>query len=213
MPDSGPGLPRSIRVRIVRVSHPLDRRARQPVVAERDEDLPLFVVMAGALTVSLISASGERAIVAVLGPDDVFGDGGLLPPAAPRHPEARALVRSRLLAIPPDAVRRLLVEDERVAGWLLSHLMLRVRASEHHLARVLPQGVAGRVESVLAELAERHGRPVPDGVLVRLPLTHADLAAMVGASRETVTRALADLARRGRVIRSQRGYVLSEPRP
>jgi CRP/FNR family transcriptional regulator, cyclic AMP receptor protein len=211
--DSATRLPHRVRARIAKVSHPIDVRAKQQVVAEGEEGLPLFVVTSGALTVSITAADGERAVVSVLGPGDVLGDGGLAPPLAPPIPEVQALVRSRLLAIRSDALAGLLAEDGRIAGWLLSRLMLRVRAFEHHLARVLPQGVGGRVESVLAELAERHGWQVPGGVLVRLPLTQADLAAMVGASRETVNRALADLARRGRVLRSRRGYILSESRP
>jgi CRP-like cAMP-binding protein len=64
---------------------------------------------------------------------------------------------------------------------------------------------------VLEDLAAAHGRTHPGGVTIRLPLTQDLLASMVGATRESVNRAIADLERLGLVRRSGLRYVLVCP--
>lgn len=153
--------PHRIRARLGKVSYTYNLMAGQRVVEEGEDGLPLFVVTAGALAAS-ITSNGERVIVGILGPGDVFGDTRLVPDAPP-HPEAQALTRARLLAIGPGSLRRLIDVDESVRGWLLATVLLRVRTYEHHVAALLPRGVAGRVEVVLQDLAGRFGRPWPVG--------------------------------------------------
>jgi hypothetical protein len=66
-----------------------------------------------------------------------------------------------------------------------------------------------RVVVLLWHLADRFGRVTPDGVLIPLPLTHRDLATLVGAQRPSVSTALSELARRGTVVRrSDRAWLL-----
>jgi CRP/FNR family transcriptional regulator, cyclic AMP receptor protein len=124
------------------------------------------------------------------------------------HPEVRALLRSRLLALPWADVEALVHQDWTVSRWLVRVLLEGQRAAQLHTGRLVSHGVPGRLEAVLAELAEEHGRGTRDGIRVALPLTQDMLASLVGASRETVTRALADLERRGRISRAGRSYIL-----
>jgi CRP-like cAMP-binding protein len=71
--------------------------------------------------------------------------------------------------------------------------------------------VAGRLERRLDDLASRFGRAVDGGVLIDLFLTQSDLAALVGASREHVNRALGSLERSGRIRRGTRGRYVARP--
>ncbi len=68
-----------------------------------------------------------------------------------------------------------------------------------------------RVHRKLRQLARDHGRVVPGGIRLDLPLTHELLGGMVGSARETVTWALAELAREGFVQRHGRSYHLTVP--
>jgi CRP/FNR family transcriptional regulator len=65
------------------------------------------------------------------------------------------------------------------------------------LADLVFTDVPGRVAKQLLDLAERFGQRVEDGVRVHHDLTQEELAQLVGASRETVNKALADFAQRG----------------
>jgi CRP-like cAMP-binding protein len=79
---------------------------------------------------------------------------------------------------------------------------------EQRLARTLGLPVAGRLLDLLRELASTFGRPAPGGRRIDLPLRQEDLASMVGATRESVNRAMAALAADGHVGRSGRLVVV-----
>ncbi|MBV9646746.1 MAG: Crp/Fnr family transcriptional regulator [Candidatus Eremiobacteraeota bacterium] len=67
--------------------------------------------------------------------------------------------------------------------------------------------VSDRILHVFQRLAQEHGVPVGDGIRIDVRLTHADIASLIGSTRETVSAEMAQLAREGR-IRSQEGYVV-----
>jgi len=113
---------------------------------------------------------------------------------------------------------RLAVLDARfaaqVAAWpavaaaLVGRAIARARTlAYHHVASHIP-GLSGRLLAVFWALADRWGRVTPEGVLVPLGLTHATIAELAGASRPSVSTALAQLAREGTVRRAPSGWLL-----
>jgi CRP/FNR family transcriptional regulator, cyclic AMP receptor protein len=183
--------------------------AGETVVPEGQMAPPLLVLTAGALSCSLPRPDGRAAVVGVLSAGEVFGGDpgqGFGP-----HPGVRALLRSRALVLAYPEFERLALGEEAVGRWVIRHLLGQLRAAQHHLARVTAPKVGIRLEAVLAELARSHGRTTSDGIRVALPLSQDLLGAMVGASRETVNRSLAQLIRQGRVARAGRSYVLPSP--
>ena len=91
-----------------------------------------------------------------------------------------------------------------MAKALLAALAQRLRRTNEHLADLVFTDVPGRVAKALLDLADRFGRTADDGVHVHHDLTQEELAQLVGASRETVNKALADFA--------ARGWIRLEPR-
>ena len=94
------------------------------------------------------------------------------------------------------------------AGALLQALAQRLRRTNEALADLVFSDVPGRVAKQLLDLADKFGQPGPDGVLVHHDLTQEELAQLVGASRETVNKALADFTQRGWVEVDQRQVLL-----
>ncbi|MFD0890483.1 Crp/Fnr family transcriptional regulator, partial [Streptosporangium algeriense] len=84
-----------------------------------------------------------------------------------------------------------------VALHLLRALAQRLRRTNDVLADLVFTDVPGRVAKALLDLAERFGQRIDDGIRVHHDLTQEELAQLVGASRETVNKALADFAQRG----------------
>ena len=97
-----------------------------------------------------------------------------------------------------------------VAKALLAALATRLRRTNEHLADLVFTDVPGRVAKALLDLANRFGRPVEEGVMVSHDLTQEELAQLVGASRETVNKALADFATRGWLRLEARAVLLLE---
>jgi CRP-like cAMP-binding protein len=192
-------------------------QAGQVLVREGDRPSCFWAIQSGAVRVSSTAPSGWRATVAILGRADVLGDEGLIPHTRlPRDPlalpEARALIPTTVCSIAYPALRVAMAADPRVARWVAGAVSRRATHVQRALARTLAMRVGDRLLSVFQDLATRFGSAQLNGVLVRLPLTQDLLASMVGATRETVNRAIADLEREGRIRRVGLRYVLPEPR-
>lgn len=95
-----------------------------------------------------------------------------------------------------------------IAASILDRMMARSRWLAFHLAVAHLKRVETRVLVVLWHFADRWGTVRPDGVLLRVNLTHALLAAIVGSERPSVTLALSDLRARGVVERDRKGLWL-----
>jgi CRP/FNR family transcriptional regulator, cyclic AMP receptor protein len=166
-------------------------RRGQHVVRQGEAFAGPWVVRSGALLASAVSPEGHVLALDVLGPGDLVGEAD----GAPAECGVRVLRPGRLRAARPAERADLAAIRAR-----------RVAALARDLAWL---DVATRIEERLLDLADRFGRPVPGGVLVALPLTQEDLAALTGTSRETANRALHALQREGRIAIAGRGrYVV-----
>ena len=166
-------------------------RRGQHVVRQGEAFAGPWVVRSGALLASAVFPDGHVLALDVLGPGDLVGEAD----GAPAEYGVRVLRPGRLRpARPAERTDLAAVRARRIAA----------------LAGTLAWlDVATRIEERLLDLAERFGRPVEGGVLVTLPLTQEDLAALTGTSRETANRALHALQREGRVSFAGRGrYVV-----
>ena len=92
----------------------------------------------------------------------------------------------------------------------MAALARRLRRTNETLADLVFTDVPGRVAKALLDLSTRFGRPAEDGILVAHDLTQEELAQLVGASRETVNKALADFATRGWLKLEARAVVLTD---
>ena len=101
-----------------------------------------------------------------------------------------------------------LAEHPEVANKLLAALARRLRRTNEAMADLVFSDVPGRVAKALLDLASRFGVPTDDGLRVTHDLTQEELAQLVGASRETVNKALADFAGRGFLRLEGRAVVI-----
>ena len=114
------------------------------------------------------------------------------------------VLATTLLSLAHDDLMRWLEGRPAVALGLLSQIAGRLRKANDDNADLVFSDVPGRVAKQLLELAKRFGDRRDDGVHVHHDLTQEELAQLVGASRETVNKALADFA--------ARGWIRLEPR-
>src|ERR671911_1286936 len=96
-----------------------------------------------------------------------------------------------------EQLKEFLHQRPGVAPTLLAALARRLRRTNESLADLVFSDVPGRVAKALLDLADRFGRPATAGILVAHELTQEELAQLVGASRETVNKALAEFVQRG----------------
>ena len=109
-----------------------------------------------------------------------------------------------------DAIKGLEPDEITGPGGLLTQLAGRLRKANDVVADLVFSDVPGRVAKALLDLADRFGRTADDGVHVHHDLTQEELAQLVGASRETVNKALADFASRGWLRLEPRSVVIMD---
>jgi CRP/FNR family transcriptional regulator len=168
----------------------------QTLFSENDAGDRLYVVLEGKIKLSRTAADGRENLLSVLGPGEMFGELSLFDPR-PRTASAIALTEARLAGLGHDDLRPWLTGRPEVALHLLRALAQRLRRTNDVIADLVFTDVPGRVAKQLLDLAERFGQKTEEGVRVHHDLTQEELAQLVGASRETVNKALADFAQRG----------------
>jgi len=179
----------------------------QILFKEGDAGDRLFVVVDGKLKLGTTSNDGRENLLSILGPGDMFGELSLFDPG-PRTATATAVVDSKLLALANDQVIGWVKEHPQVSLQLLGRLAQRLRKANDVLSDLVFADVPGRVAKAIIELGERFGTKKDDGLHVNHELTQEELAQLVGASRETVNKALADFATRGWIRLEPRAVIV-----
>ncbi|HZE50910.1 MAG TPA: Crp/Fnr family transcriptional regulator, partial [Jatrophihabitantaceae bacterium] len=142
------------------------------------------------------SSDGRENLVAVMGPADQFGELSLFDPG-PRTATAVVVTDARLARLPKDALQKWAQDRPQIAMQLLRVVARRLRRTNTMLADLIFVDVPGRVAKQLLQLAQKFGSVDGGQLRVTHDLTQEELAQLVGASRETVNKALADFASRG----------------
>ncbi len=174
---------------------------------EGDAGDRLFVLVEGKLKLGTSSIDGRENLLSILGPGDMFGELSLFDPG-PRTATATAVTDARVLALAHDQVIGLVTQHPQVSLELLARLAQRLRRTNEVLADLVFSDVPGRVAKALMDLGSRFGVQKDDGLHVNHDLTQEELAQLVGASRETVNKALADFAARSWVRLEPRAVVV-----
>jgi CRP/FNR family transcriptional regulator, cyclic AMP receptor protein len=180
------------------------------IFRQGDPGTSLYVIERGQVKIRLLSAQGQELMLAILGPGDFFGELAVLD-GEPRSADAVALEPSRLLVLQRQDLRRDLEARPRIAVQLLSALSRRLRQADGVIQDAAFLNLAGRLAKVLLGLAETHGQSGHAGVLISLRLTQVELAAMVGATRESVSKWLGAFERSGLIQRRSGRITILRP--
>lgn len=174
------------------------------IVFEDDPGDALFIVREGRVKVVLIGEDGREVILGILGVGDHFGELSLID-GQPRSAHVIAMEDSRLLVLRREDFRLRVQESPRVGWALMQELSMRLRRADQQIGSLVLLDVNGRIARLLLarlsadETAARGKR-----------LTHQQIAQMVGASRETVSRAMKDFQERGWITVERRQIVVTD---
>ena len=165
----------------------------------------LFILKEGRVRVFRVSSDGRALTTAIIRPGTIFGEMALLGQQMYGN-FAEALEQAVVCIMSQDTVRELLLGDPRIAARITEILGRRLAEMEQRLSdsvfKSVPQRVASTLVALASEEARRFGRPA-----AVVSLTHEQLAALAGTSRETTTKTLGDFADRG-LIRLGRGRIV-----
>jgi CRP-like cAMP-binding protein len=175
------------------------------ILMQGDPGDALFILVTGQVKVVLIGEDGREVILSVLGDASFFGEMSILDDE-PRSAHVVAMTDSILLQLRRDDFQARLRASPDVAIALLRELSGRLRRADDTIGSLALRDVNGRIAHLLLELADEEG-----GSRITRRLTHATIAQMVGASRETVSRTLGALVSAGVLTMSRREIVILDP--
>jgi CRP-like cAMP-binding protein len=153
----------------------------------------VFVVLAGTVSVSVALPAGQRVLCAFYQPGAMFGF-PIVEGERPRLSAADAFTEALVAIVPRREFERILAGlPAVVAIRFFNRLLERQARLSMRLVHCAALALRPRLALTLADLAATFGVRTDTGVRIDLPITHENLAEMVGASRERVSRALAAL--------------------
>ncbi|MDQ6885906.1 MAG: Crp/Fnr family transcriptional regulator [Gemmatimonadota bacterium] len=178
------------------------------ILFEDDPGDSLFIVRQGRVKVVLIGEDGREVILGILGVGSHFGELSLID-GEPRSAHVIAMDESLLIVLRREDFRRRVQESPSVAWALLGELSRRLRRADAKIGSLVLLDVDGRIARLLLDAADESASA---GGVIEKRLTHQTIAQIIGASRETVSRAMRDFQTRG-LIAVQRRQVIISDRP
>lgn len=196
----------------------LDRHAQMRIFKRRslvytpnEPGLSVMVLAEGRIKIKDITPDGKESILAFIEEGEMFGELAVLD-GEPHRDYAEAVVDSRVLILPRDELLWLIGLRPDFALGVTKLIGLRRRRIENRLRNVLFLPSRERMIRMLHELMETHGDRQGNRCNLRIPLSHQDLASLIGVTRETVTHVLGQLQTEGLVEVQRRGLVLLDCR-
>ena len=175
------------------------------IVFVGDSTDSLFVIVSGSAKVLNRDAEGNEVILTLLGSGECFGEMGLID-GSPRSADVVANENCELLVIAKTDFTSVLAGNVELCLNIMKSLVLRLREANRKIESLALMDVYGRVAKLLLDFSvEENGVRV-----IRRKVTKQDMAKMVGASREMVSRVMKDLERSGYIRIEPGRIVLSE---
>ncbi|HUQ45739.1 MAG TPA: Crp/Fnr family transcriptional regulator [Gemmatimonadaceae bacterium] len=174
------------------------------ILFQDDAGDSLFVLRAGRVKVVLIGEDGREVILGVLEPGAHFGELALIDDQ-PRSAHVIAMEDAQLLILRREDFRRRVEANPTVAWALLTELSRRLRRADVKIGGLVLLDVPGRIARLLLDLSDEAGTDAIDK-----PLTHQTIAQMIGASRETVSRAMKEFQDAGLITVERRRIAVGD---
>ena len=148
----------------------------------------VFFIEKGRVRLTRLSPDGRTVILALLGPGDLIGEAAW--ESAEHDTYGETLEDTKLFQISKDSFENLIRQNPEFGLRLIQVIGFRLKQAQARIEDLVFRQVPSRVARLLVSLAEHHGKVTPHGIRVEFPLTHQEIADMVGSSRVTVTQVL-----------------------
>jgi CRP/FNR family cyclic AMP-dependent transcriptional regulator len=165
----------------------------------------VYIILTGNLKVSVSDENGREAILSVLGQGEVFGEMGMFDDQA-RSASVVAVTVTDLVMIARHSFRVLMQDHFEVSWRVMCSLARRLRQADRKIESLALMDVYGRVAGLLIEMSDE----VEGKRMVKQKISKQDIARMIGASREMVSRVMKDLGQQGLIKETRDGIILNE---
>ena len=167
----------------------------------------VFILLEGRVKIFQLSCDGKEVILWFCFPGEIFGLAEVVRNGS-REVNALACSSIELLTIKQADFRHYLLSNPAAAVSVIELMSGRLRELGDVLLNLASEDVRSRVIKLLTRLAARYGKRQERQICLNIPLTHQEMADMIGTSRQTVTTVLGDLRRSGFLRTEQRNIII-----
>jgi CRP/FNR family transcriptional regulator, cyclic AMP receptor protein len=175
------------------------------IMAAGDPTDSLYIIVSGRLKVMMSDAEGKEVILSILSSGEIFGEMGLIDDS-PRSASVVAIEACELLVITRRDFKKCMTENAEMAMAVMRGLVRRLREADRKIGSLALLDVYGRVARLLLDMSET----VDGQKMVTKRLPKQDIAKMIGASREMVSRVMKDLQMGGYIEMRGSSIVLRD---
>jgi CRP/FNR family cyclic AMP-dependent transcriptional regulator len=172
------------------------------ILSQGDASDSLYIIASGRIKVGISDGEGREVILSMLGPGQFFGEMALVDDH-PRSADIETMEASEFVVVNKDDFKRFLAQNFDMALAFMRELVRRLREADKKIESLALLDVYDRVVRLLVDMADD---TVDGRLIIRRRLTRQDIARMIGASREMVSRVMKDLVEMNHV--SFRGPVI-----
>jgi CRP/FNR family cyclic AMP-dependent transcriptional regulator len=173
------------------------------IVAEGEPSQSLYVLLSGRAKVQRSDTEGKEVILSVLGPGECFGEMSLID-EAPRSASVITLESSDFMSIAKESFKGILASSPEICLRIMRGLVKRLREADKKIETLALLDVYGRVARVLLDFSEEVG----NDRVVKNKLPRQEIAKMIGASREMVSRVMKGLETEGYIVPMPEGRIM-----
>ncbi|MBI5236677.1 MAG: Crp/Fnr family transcriptional regulator [Deltaproteobacteria bacterium] len=182
-------------------------RKKDFVYSAGDKAGTVYMLKEGRIRIMRYSEDGRELTIDILEPGDIFGELSMTGEQE-RETNAVAMEDSLICAIKRRDFEDFIGKMPELSLSITKWMGIRLRRIENRLGAMVFQDVRTRLIVLLRDLSQRHGAPADNGRRIELLLSHKDIAALIGASRETVTLELNNLKRSNDVLMDGRYFII-----
>jgi CRP/FNR family transcriptional regulator, cyclic AMP receptor protein len=173
------------------------------IVAEGEPSQSLYILLSGRAKVQRSDSEGKEVILAVLGPGEFFGEMSLIDDA-PRSASVITIESCDFMAIQKETFKHMLQHSPEMCQLIMRSLVRRLREADKKIETLALLDVYGRVARVLLDFSELVG----EERIVKGKLPRQEIAKMIGASREMVSRVMKGLEVEGYIVPKPEGKLI-----
>ena len=184
--------------------------ARETIYAPGDTDGYLYFLLEGTVRLYKIYGDYKEATVALLTDGDVFGELSFQETSR-QNAFAEAVTAARVAVVRKSGLNEVIKRRPEFALKLFSCFSERIRQSDETIESLLNREVSARLATLLSHLGKRFGKPYGSGRVLKVRLTHQDLANMIFSTREAVSKEMSEFQRAGLIETRNHRIVVNHP--
>jgi CRP/FNR family transcriptional regulator len=186
---------------------PLEVKKGNIIYFQGDQPKSVYLIRSGFVKLSRITPEGRELTFSIFKENDLFGEAAMLNGTS-HDTTAESVTNCLFFQIYRNNFLQILKNHPSVAVQVSSMLSYRLLKLEEKFQIAVSRDISSRIACILLELANGFGKPTEEGMTITIPLTHLEIASLIGSTRETTCVTLNVFRRKGWIQSKKRNIIL-----